>query len=709
MVDGGAPGGARGERATGVRTVSIRRSLVRNLVLLIVATSAAILVLTLAASQRAVEELSRTIVNRSAARIDAELRGYFRPVLAELAILSDWGRDGLLDERDPARTFPLVRPVLLRTPQLSAVNLGGPDGHGYLVLELPGAFRTRTVDPAVLRRHGEFALYELDGTPRSTWSEKVAYDPRTRPWYRAALEVPAGEPAFTEPYRFFTTHDVGMTFSTRYRPRGRPEERVLSLDVLLADVSDFTMRLDVSPSGRALVITEDGTVVALPRDPRFADREHRRRKVLSHVSRLEQPALAAAYEAWKRAGGGDRVLAFEARGERWWTGFRAFRFGSGKPLYIEVVVPERDYLARFERQRNLILMVVFVALLAAVGLSLAMARAYSRPLEVLARQADRIRALDLSAIEPLPPSRLREVNALAEAHDRMHAALDSFSRYVPVDVVRELVRRGDVAKLGGASAELSILFTDVKGFTSAAEKLPPDVLTTHVAEYFGEMLGILEDHRATVDKLIGDAIMAFWGAPVGNPSHARDALVAVLACVARLEELGARWEAAGLPTFRTRFGLHTGTVVVGNVGSATRLSYTILGDAVNLASRLEGTNGVYGTTVLCSSAFRDAVGEGFEFRLVDRVAVKGRVEPVAIYEPLGPVGRVAETELALARAYEEALERYAARDFDEALRRLEPLVEAGDAPSRRLHALALELRGATLPSDWDGVTRLTSK
>ena len=143
-------------------------------------------------------------------------------------------------------------------------------------------------------------------------------------------------------------------------------------------------------------------------------------------------------------------------------------------------------------------------------------------------------------------SSIREVSLLAGAQERMRSALDSFIRYVPSDVVRELLDRGDAARLGGSRETLSILFTDVEGFTSIAERTTPEALTAHMAEYFEALLPIIDEH-GTVDKLIGDAIVAFWGAPTPDPDHARHAVEATLACAERLGQLNADWKQRGLP------------------------------------------------------------------------------------------------------------------------------------------------------------------
>jgi adenylate cyclase len=694
------------EKVRGPGGVTIRRSLVRNLVLLIVATAVAILALTVVQSTQAVEELSRTLVRRSAAQVETELDGFFDPVRRQLRMMSDWGGAGLLTPIEPPRLTPMLMPILRRQPQVSSLMVADDTGHGYMLLEQRDGYRRRVVWADRWGGTARWARLGRRGALERRWEEELGYDPRTRPWFGGAVEA-GGRIAWTEPYTFFTTRDPGITASVTFDPPGEEGEHVVGQDVLLSDISVFTTQLGVSEHGSALVLADDGRVVGLPRDPRFEDADERKSSVLEPVGELGLSAAAQAHAEWREAGGGDRVFAVSADGERWWVGMRRFSLSPERSFWIQVLVPERDFLERVERQRNVIIGVVFLALVLAVAMALWLARAYSRPLEDLAAKAERIRTLDLGAHDTVE-SRLKEVRQLASSQERMRAALESFSRYVPIEVVRELMRRGEVAKLGGRTAELSVMFTDIEGFTTESEKMSPDAITAHMGTYFDAMLGILDEEHATVDKLIGDAIMAFWGAPVADPEHARHALEAVLRCRARLAELQEQWREEGLPTLPTRFGLHTGKVVVGNVGSKARLSYTVLGDTVNLAARLEGANKRYGTRVLATRAFKDAVGEGYVWRLVDRVAVKGRRAAVEVYEPLGREGEVDETRLTFARSYEAAFERYRERDFAGALEILAELDDA-DVSVRRLRELCERLRDEPPEDDWDATTRLSSK
>ncbi len=689
------------------RTVSIRWSLLRNILLLVVLLSGSILAVTFVMARGTVRRLSADLVQRTEDMAESQLRGFFEPVTHQLLVASDWSRTGLLQCREPDCFNRVLPPVMERIPQISSVNTGDEEGTGVLVLRDPDGWRNREVRRTEWGARVRWTKLEPDLTPVRTWFEDLDYDPRRRPWYEGAVGVPDGEIHWTEPYTFKTTGDPGVTASVRtLSSEGRPF--VLAYDVLLKDLSRFTSGLEVSTHGLVFVVTVESRVVGLPRDPRWSDPELKQAAILESAEKIGLPSVAEITRIGRMQSNGERsVFDFEVGGEKWWGGLRPFRLEGGPQLYIGVGVPESDLLGDVHRQRLLILLLTAVALAAAVVISMFLAGRYSRPLEDLARQSDRISNLDMEETR-ITPSNLAEVAQLKTAQERMRSALDSFARYTPTEIVRDLLRRGEAAKIGGRTEDLTILFTDIAGFTTISEGLAADDLTAHMAEYFDVMLGALREGDATIDKLIGDAIVAFWGAPNPVPEHPRRAVEAVLECEKRLAALNRRWVEEGKPALPTRYGLATGKVVVGNIGTPSRLHYTVLGDMVNLASRLEGANKHYGTHVLAEEGTVRRAGDHVLWRRVDRVAVKGRKGAVNVYELLGLKKKLVPEALKSARTYEEALAACHERRFDDALDLLHELDEEDPAVVRLLH-LCRQLKSEPPPDDWDGVSHLSTK
>jgi len=232
-----------------------------------------------------------------------------------------------------------------------------------------------------------------------------------------------------------------------------------------------------------------------------------------------------------------------------------------------------------------------------------------------------------------------------------------FGQYVPPELVDEMAKDPDAYTLAGESRELTVLFSDVRGFTSISEGLDPRQLTLLMNEFLTPMTHVIHRHRGTIDKYMGDAIMAFWGAPVQDPLHAQHALQAALDMIASLDALQVTFKAKGWPPIRIGVGINTGEMTVGNMGSEFRLAYTVMGDAVNLGSRLEGLTKEYGVQIIVSEFTRAAV-TGFVFRELDSVRVKGKDKPVHIYQPVGLADQVSADELDELARYNKALTLY---------------------------------------------------
>ncbi len=255
--------------------------------------------------------------------------------------------------------------------------------------------------------------------------------------------------------------------------------------------------------------------------------------------------------------------------------------------------------------------------------------------------------------------------------------------------------------------EISIMFTDIKDFTTSAEQIAPNELAAALGCYLDVMVRIIQQETGgTIDKFIGDAIMTFWNAPERVAEHARMACLAALRCREAGHALSQSSDWRGLPPFETRFGLHQGKALVGHFGAHDRMNYTTMGDAVNLASRLEGLNKQYGTSIIASDRIVEEARAHFDFRLLDLVAVKGKTDAIKIYELLGQKGAGSAMRETV-KAYEAALEAYSARNFEEAIALLSQ--NDNDPPSGILLNRCRAFLEAPPPMDWQGIHVSTAK
>ncbi|MDP2821258.1 MAG: adenylate/guanylate cyclase domain-containing protein [Sulfuritalea sp.] len=285
-----------------------------------------------------------------------------------------------------------------------------------------------------------------------------------------------------------------------------------------------------------------------------------------------------------------------------------------------------------------------------------------------------------------------------------------FGQYVPPELVEEMSRDPEHYSMAGRKAELTVLFSDIRGFTTISEGLEPNELASLMNEYLGAMTLIVRKHRGTLDKYIGDAIMAFWGAPVDDPEHAKNAVRTGLEMHVALHELNKELVARGWPELKIGVGVNTGPMTVGDMGSPVRQSYTVMGDAVNLGSRLEGITKQYGVGMIAGESTRELLKKEFVFRELDRVRVKGKEDPVGIYEPVGEEGKVASEDMEEIKLWNQALRSYRAQDWDKAevtlmnLQRMKPRY-LYDLYVKRIEHLRKEPPGES----WDGVTIFETK
>jgi adenylate cyclase len=285
-----------------------------------------------------------------------------------------------------------------------------------------------------------------------------------------------------------------------------------------------------------------------------------------------------------------------------------------------------------------------------------------------------------------------------------------FGTYVPKELVDEMAKDPDAYSTKGETREMTVLFSDVRNFTSISEGLSATELTALMNAYLTEMTKTIQTERGTIDKYIGDAIMAFWGAPVKDAQHAEHALKSAIAMQQQLEDIAPDFIKRGWPKLEIGIGLNCGPMNVGDMGSAFRRAYTVMGDAVNLASRLESLTKEYGVGILVSENIVAAV-PGMVYRELDRVRVKGKLEPITIYEPVGELGKVVETDINTIDRFHRALERYRQQRWDEAEQTIASLSMAD--PARKVYKMYLDriamLRANPPGKSWDGVFTFTTK
>ena len=546
---------------------------------------------------------------------------------------------------------------------------------------------------------------EPDGAWKTVRDSISPYDPRPRPWYVAASASDRG--VWVEPFLFVSHQQPGFIYAAKDVGRDGIQRGVWAVQFEVAYLSEFLSTLHLGRSGRVYVVTRSGLVVGHPHGE--VTEMVNGVKQIARAENHRDPMLAGAWKELQQRGPGTRVFSFGP----YLSMVADFPPESGIDWRVIGVVPKVDYFGDAERQAWTAVLIGALFALLASFLGAMLSSRVSAAMNDIADEMDRVGRFEMSE-RRLSDERsiVREVNAMAAATDRMKSSLRSFGKYVPRELVQDLLLSGREARLGGEKLEITTLFSDIAGFTTLSESLAPDELVRELGEYFERMSETVREFQGTVDKYIGDAIMAFWGAPRPFADHALQACRAALAMRDRLRAMQAQWQREGRPVMAARIGINTGMAVVGNIGSPNRMNYTAMGDAVNLASRLEGLNKSYGTEIVIGESTAGLVKEKMVLRPLDWVAVKGKARAVLVHELLGEKGQVDTAALKAIELHREALHLYRARNFSEAgMRFLEVFDTLGqhDAASHKLAERCKVYMDQPPPEEWNGSTAMMEK
>jgi adenylate cyclase len=583
-----------------------------------------------------------TVAQASADRIDAQLKS----ARDNLDILRGMPSVQAADISDNLRLYNLMASMLRNNAQLSNLYMGYDDG-SFLELDFidrSGAEARKRIGAPDGAKFRLFVIARSATTGALQASTaymddglrvlaRVAgpddFDPRKRPWYGGAFEPDAA--LLTAPYIFHLTDNVGYTVRM---PIGSERVGVVAGDILIGEAETMLRQQGLGKSGVAFLFDDAGRVIAHPDLSKWLNRRGAddRLPELPRLTDVDTVGALAAIEAWRRTGVSEQFFR-DHRGREYLAAMQPIIVAGTADLRVVVFAPTDEFYSDIVAERRSLIIVAILLLLAALPAAFLIGNRLSLSLRILSREVDRIQRFRFSTM-PRLRSPIREIDDLGRSVYTMRSLVQTFSNFVPKRLVQQLVETGDSMELGGTRREATILFTDIENFTSLTEGKDPTQVMLYTSRYFAAMSNAIAAHHGTIDKFIGDAVMGIWNAPIEHPDHVAQACAAVLTCLDVNRKLNAEFEAEGWPAYHTRFGLHVGDAMIGNIGSSDRMNYTALGTTVNLASRLETLNKDHGTRALVSEAVRDRAGDDFRFRFVGRIKPKGFAGEIAVYELL---------------------------------------------------------------------------
>ncbi|MBR0824538.1 adenylate/guanylate cyclase domain-containing protein [Bradyrhizobium manausense] len=598
------------------------------------------------------------VAQLGADRIDAQ----FRTIRDNLGILGGLPSIQAAEIDDNPKLYALMAAMLRNTPQLFNLYVGYEDG-SFLEIDLIDranpVFRANLGVP-------EDAVFRMVAINRSATPARAQtiflsdnlitieerpgpadYDPRRRPWYIDAFKDE--DALVTGPYLFYATRDHGYTLRS---PLQEGRRGVIAGDILLAQSEAMLDRQRLGNSGLVFLFNDAGQIVAHPNMSILMEQaSESRHEGLPKLDAVKLTGLPAAIRSWRQDRESHKFFS-DAAGMSYVAAFHTIETAGSANIRLAVVARLDEFFSSIIAERRALFAVALGFVLASLPLAFWMGSLMARSLRALASQTDEIQKFQIIE-RPRLRSIIQEIDELGRSVFTMRTVIRNFSSFIPKQIVRQLIESGTSLELGGTRREITVLFTDVADFTAKTEKADPSQVMIYTSRYFAALSEEIMSRHGTVDKFIGDAVMAFWNAPADDPNHVANACAAVLACLQRNEQLNGHFEEEGWPPYKTRFGLHTGDAVVGNIGSVDRMNFTALGATINLTARLEGLNKDYGTRVLVSSAVRARAEQEFLFRSVDCIRPKGFAEPVTISELRGRRADATAAELDICRRWED--------------------------------------------------------
>jgi adenylate cyclase len=567
----------------------------------------------------------------------------FSPAVMESAVPSD-----------SSPTASLIKGNLVQWPALDSIYVGYDNGHWLQVQRLDGLAagqRDRVGGPP----EAAFAITTTRWSEgkelptRRVFQDKAGnrigeveipvrgYDARQRSWYIDARK--ADQLVTSAPYLSFNLIVPMITFST---PVNGTARGVVGLDLKLDSYSRSAPTMRFGESGYQVMFDSHEVLIAHPKFEALFDRTSSDPVAprLPSVYDLKDTLEGAVIAGWDKTSPYRKKLNW--MGRKYFARIETIALSPTVKANVLLIAPEDQFAKGIRSLNRQARILALIACLFFIPAAWVFGTRMSKTIGAITAEAARLQAMAAPPKAAIS-SFIAELDTLGATIHKAQRAIWSFSRLAPREIVRGVLDNSISTELGGARQDITALFTDVRGFTTIAEGADPDALMQQTSRYFTALTDVIISQGGTVDKFIGDAVMAFWNAPHPQIDHCERACRAALQAKAANEAINLQFEQEGLPAFFTRFGIHVGEAVVGNLGSSERMNYTALGNVVNLAARLEGLNKQYDTQILVSDAVYERVKHGFRCRFVDNVVAKGMAAETKVYELLSETTRAPDT------------------------------------------------------------------
>ena len=730
--------------------LSIKSAITLAIVLFFIFVSLVLIVTSRQLNQLVAYKTAHDFMDEITNQIEIKIKFFFEPSKRFIKNIKYSGnRYGFFEPINEEEVLDYLRNVVVNNEEIGSVYYGNEYGNFYMARRFPdGSVSYGLVlreDTSIERvwRHESIDLNEdFKDFTNGSYPLEGGYDPRKRVWYQEAFAKEGIN--WSKPYIFSSTRAIGMTLSEAVENENGEKLGVLGIDFSLVDISDFLNSLEVSEFSKIFIINEDDDLLAVS--------GHESSETVDYLFQVDEtgdpvlikanqiknnPNVKILYEKYGErvldknsestfsdelkqfildklpflgsfidSDDGDFVVFFEGEDNDKIAILREVIPDVQFPVKIGIIIPEEIILGEIEQLSSIVGVLILLVSIFILFLALKLSNRLSLELNNMTKKIDKIKNFDLSKpkIKGIL-SGVTEINEINESYENMRKSLVSFSKFVPGGTVKKLIQKGEEAKLEGFKKNITILFTDIANFTNLTDETAGNTLVGYVGEYFDLMSRIVHHHGGIIDKYIGDAVMALWGAENENQDYdALNACICAMDIVKNLVVFNQDFQKQGKPTFYTRLGLNSGEAIVGNIGSSNRLNYTAIGDSVNVASRIEPLNKTYGTQLLISETTYMEVRDKIICRLIDKTVVKGKQSATTVYEPLGMESELETRDFDFLEHYNNGFRDYVGGNWGRAISHfnLASSIKPEDNHTKSLISRCNQLIGEKPPS-WDGI------
>ncbi len=627
---------------------TFRASITWAVLTFIVALAALLIAIQIRALHWATQEAASAYMDATSTKAFGRLQTEITAVASLVHVLAASSTVADSNERtETGRAIPLFKAILQELHQMDSIYAGFENG-AWLQVRRIGELNDEQRGRLRAAPGADIAINLVRPTPsgdlpmRRIFEDrqgnevgqldlwKYGYDARKRPWYRETMK--ADRSLVSSPYLAFS---IGAPVITVSAPLRGKVPGVLAADLKLDTFNDFVQAQRPGEHGIVLIFDSTGSLIAHPNFAQFVvdAMTHPSHQQLPNINEVSSGVVARVFQ---RSRGRDHYDGSIRDDQGRDSLFRVAKLDLGEQYNANILLlaTQDDFAQDVRRLQFTGLILAIIAGAAFVPLVWIFASGMSRSLKSITAEAIKLQKLAEPDRSPVA-SRIREIHELGSAMNLAQRAIWSFGHFIPKELVQRVIDNSISTELGGAREEITVVFTDVRDFTTIAESADPDMLMHQTSRYFSVLTEAFLAEGGTIDKFIGDAVMVFWNAPNPQPDHVARACRAALAGRVACEKLNCQFEGEGLKPFFTRFGIHVGEAVVGNLGSTERMNYTALGNTVNLAARLEGLNKQFGTAILVSEDVYLRVQHCFRFKAFDAVIAKGMTKETRIFELVG--------------------------------------------------------------------------